>query len=415
MANFNDVLSSSARLKKMSSLVSPMFKDEVYRDYPRLPSYVFGFDFATAGGLPCGVMTHLYGLPASGKSTFTHLMAKAVQKTCMNCLKPLSMCSCENQQVGKVLYVLTEGNSIDESYLLKLGVDVKYLPDGSWDEDRNNIIRAMPEYGEQACDIIMAAVQADDISLIIVDSIVGITSKAILESDFEDRQYGGDALLIGKLTKKLNLQMIQETKRGHKVSIIFLNQLRAKMNASLYEEKEQTPGGYALRHACRLSINASRLSADPKERDADAKVNYADKFKLSMVGQTSKQQIFLIAGQADYRVVQRPFDGYEEGTILDANECLAVAKDRLGIFVKEGGVYTLMGLDWKFLKQDDFKEVFRTGQYIDPDTVEVTEGADDIIKYTLVQVARSVARRNIEEKYNKKVITIGSKDAPIED
>lgn len=89
-------------------------------------------------------------------------------------------------------------------------------------------------------------------SLIPKDDIEKVLKSASKDS-IEEQRIGGTARLLTKYLPPL--ESIIE-KSG--TTVVFTNQVRDKMQAMLFGEKTDTPGGHKLKHACSLRIQVAR-------------------------------------------------------------------------------------------------------------------------------------------------------------
>lgn len=118
------------------------------------------------------------------------------------------------------------------------------------------------KYGEDAFNKTMQFAKAG-IPLIGIDSVPSMIPKEDVEKVFksadkdsiEEQRIGGTARLMNKYLPPLE-EIIENTG----TTIIFVNQVRDKMNAMLFGEKTDTPGGRKLKHACSLRIQVARKS-----------------------------------------------------------------------------------------------------------------------------------------------------------
>lgn len=116
------------------------------------------------------------------------------------------------------------------------------------------------KYGEDAFNkTIQFAKQG--IPLIGIDSVPSMVPKEDVEKvmksadkdSIEEQRIGGVARLMNKY-----LPPIEEIIEVTGTTIIFVNQVRDKMQAMLFGEKTDTPGGRKLKHACSLRIQVAR-------------------------------------------------------------------------------------------------------------------------------------------------------------
>lgn len=191
---------------------------------PRLPTNIEDFDAITGGGLPRGRMVEIFGPESSGKTSLAyHLCAQA----------------------DLALYIPAEG-TFDAARAEVFG------------NTDSNFIVYRPDWGEDALEQTLKFAQAK-IPLIVIDSVPFLNPKSEyekLEKDFEQElRIGGVARLLTKTLPSLTRAIERSG-----TTIVFINQVRDKMDALLFGEKTQTPGGHALKHGLSLRIQIARRS-----------------------------------------------------------------------------------------------------------------------------------------------------------
>ena len=183
-------------------------------------------DFIIGGGMPEGRVVEIFGPEASGKTT--------------------------------LLYHLCG--------LHQLCLDIPI--EGTFDAERAKVFGNRPKqmliyrakYGEDAFNKTIQFAKAG-IPLIGIDSVPSMVPKEdaekVLKSaekdSIEEQRIGGTARLMNKY-----LPTIEEIIEVTGTTLIFINQVRDKMNAMLFGEKTDTPGGRKLKHACSLRIQVAR-------------------------------------------------------------------------------------------------------------------------------------------------------------
>ncbi len=118
------------------------------------------------------------------------------------------------------------------------------------------------KYGEDAFNKTIKFAH-EGIPLIGIDSVPSMVPKEdaekVLKSaekdSIEEQRIGGTARLMNKY-----LPTIEEIIEVTGTTVIFINQVRDKMNAMMFGEKTDTPGGRKLKHACSLRIQVARKS-----------------------------------------------------------------------------------------------------------------------------------------------------------
>lgn len=140
--------------------------------------------------------------------------------------------------------------------------------EGTFDAERAKVFGNRPKqmlvyrakYGEDAFNKTIKFAKAG-IPLIGIDSVPSMVPKEdaekVLKSaerdSIEEQRIGGTARLMNKY-----LPTVEEIIEVTGTTLIFVNQVRDKMNALMFGEKTDTPGGRKLKHACSLRIQVAR-------------------------------------------------------------------------------------------------------------------------------------------------------------
>ena len=168
--------------------------------------------------------------------------------------------------------------------------------EGTFDAERAKIFGNRPKqmliyrakYGEDAFNKTIQFAKAG-IPLIGIDSIPSMIPKddaeKVLKSaernSIEEQRIGGTARLITKY-----LPIVEEIIEVTGTTLVFINQVRDKMNAMMFGEKTDTPGGRKLKHACSLRIQVARRAwievpnKDPRNSAKTEKVGLIMKCKV---------------------------------------------------------------------------------------------------------------------------------------
>lgn len=183
-------------------------------------------DAITGGGMPEGRVVEIFGPEGSGKTTLLyHLCSR--HELCLD--------------------IPIEG-TFDAGRAMVFGNRPKQML----------IYRA--KYGEDAFNKTIKFARAG-MPLIGIDSVPSMIPKddaeKVLKSadrdSIEEQRIGGTARLINKY-----LPTIEEIIETTGTTLIFINQVRDKMNAMMFGEKTDTPGGHKLKHSCSLRIQVAR-------------------------------------------------------------------------------------------------------------------------------------------------------------
>lgn len=211
-------------------------------------------DAIIGGGMPEGRVIEIFGPESSGKTTLLYHLC-SLHSVCLD--------------------IPIEG-TFDAERAKVFGNRAKQML----------IYRA--KYGEDAFNKVIKFSKAG-IPLIGVDSVPSMVPKEdaekVLKSadrdSIEEQRIGGTARLMNKY-----LPMVEEIIEVTGTTLIFINQVRDKMNAMLFGEKTDTPGGRKLKHACSLRIQVARKSwieipnKDPRNSATTEKIGLIMKCKV---------------------------------------------------------------------------------------------------------------------------------------
>lgn len=171
------------------------------------------------GGVPVGRITEITGLEGSGKSLLSAYLLKSTQ-----------------QKGGIAVYIDTE-NAISRGYIEAIGVDSSkliYIPLNTMEDIFEAIEKMIVK---------VRATDKDILLTIVVDSVMGATTKIEQSADYDKDGYATQkAIIISKGMRKLT-HMIGR----HKICLVFTNQLRANVGAIGFgSDKWVTSGGKGL-------------------------------------------------------------------------------------------------------------------------------------------------------------------------
>lgn len=264
----------------------------------RIPTGIITLDVATLGGIPRSRCSMIIGPKSAGKSTTVSKIVSTEQQ-----LRPDST----------VLWMDIE-DTFDSVWAGKLGVDC------------DSLLVAKPETGELAVDIAMAMVESLDVSMIVVDSVAALTPFKEYEGSAEDANVGIHAKMCTSFVRKLVTGILKERSRGHFITVLFINQLRAKINgyAKFGAEPVSVPGGRALGHATSLEISIKNYETTGKSEDGTESVMHNEhswKIEKNKVNNGERHGAFILVRDPSYG------EGVlAEGDIDDAPTILSYAK-----------------------------------------------------------------------------------------
>ena len=264
------------------------------------------------GGLPVGRITEITGLEQSGKSLVSaHQLA-------------------ETQRLGGVAVLIDTETAVSRDFLEAIGVDVSKLLYVTADS-----VEQVFDFTETIIEKVRTT-QKDKIVSIVVDSVAAASTTKELAADYEKDGYATDkAIIISKAMRKITNLIGRQ-----KISLIFTNQLRQKMNA-MFGDPWTTSGGKALAfHASvRLRLkNLGQIKNTKKDKTIGMKVRC----------QVIKNRLGPPLRSADFEIYfDRGIDNY--------GSWLNVMKDNN--LVKQGGAWytyvdTETGEEIKFQSKD---------------------------------------------------------------
>lgn len=222
---------------------------------PRKSTMIEDLDAVIGGGIPVGRMIEIYGPESSGKTSLAFHLA-SLYDLCL------------------------------------------YIPaEGTFDAERARVFGNRPKqlliynntYGEDAMEKAIDFAKVG-IPLIIIDSVPFLMPKydyeTVEDNTEKDLRIGGVARLLTKTIPPLT-KICERTG----TTVIFINQVRDKMDAMLFGEKTSTPGGHMLKHACSLRMQVARRQwiEVPNKNPANSAAN--EKIGLIMKGKITKSKI----------------------------------------------------------------------------------------------------------------------------
>jgi recombination protein RecA len=210
--------------------------DDFNLEVKSIPTGSLSLDAALGiGGIPEGRVMEIYGAESSGKTTFTlHLIGEA-------------------QKMGKVCVFIDAEHALDPSYAAALGVDL------------DSLLLCQPDNGEQALEIVDKFVKNGSAGLIVIDSVAALIPRAELAGDMGDSHMGLQARLMGQALRKI-------TATKSSTSIVFINQLRSKMNTGGYGPSETTTGGNALKFFSSVRCSVKKIATIKAMKDNEEQI-----------------------------------------------------------------------------------------------------------------------------------------------
>jgi recombination protein RecA len=266
------------------------------------------------GGLPVGRITEITGLEQSGKSLVSaHLLA-------------------ETQKQGGVAVLIDTETAVSRDFLEAIGVDVSKLLYVSADS-----VEQIFDFTETIIEKVRET-SKDKIVTIVVDSVAAASTTNELAADYKKDGYATDkAIIISKAMRKITNMIGRQ-----KISLIFTNQLRQKMNA-MFGDPWTTSGGKALAFHASVRLRLKNMG------QIKMKVNGKDK----TVGMKVRCQV--VKNRMGPPLRAADFEIYFDRGIDNYGSWLSVMKENK--LVKQAGAWyayvdTETGEEFKFQSKD---------------------------------------------------------------
>lgn len=178
------------------------------------------------GGFPRGRIIEVFGPESSGKTTLAlHVIAQAQKK-------------------GGICAFIDAEHALDPRHAANIGINTE------------DLIISQPDYGEQALDIAEMLIRSGAVDVIVIDSVAALVPKAELEGEMGDTHVGLQARLMSQALRKLT-SVVNKSK----TVLIFINQVRQKIGAMAFANKETTSGGNALKFYASLRLEVRRIGS----------------------------------------------------------------------------------------------------------------------------------------------------------
>lgn len=298
----------------------------------------FWLDYALGGGIPANRATGLWGEESTSKTTIALKGCADAQKREKGTYKYIDTEDLMeknyklHEETG--IWVHEKSGEIVEPFSVAF-VDLEGTFDDDWFETLGGkpdlIEYIMPDYGEQAVDIIQALISKKAVDVIVIDSLAALVPIAEIEASAEDQHMGVQARLINKACRKWAADLNKYDDYTTRPTIITINQLREKIGV-VFGNPETRPGGHGQKFLSSAEIRTKKgkvICADPdgkypiwtemrgvinKNKTAPPKIEYA--FNLAVNSYDPEE------AEGDKKKYPIPF---KAGDILEHNDVIKYA------------------------------------------------------------------------------------------
>lgn len=201
-------------------------------------------DYALGGGFALKRTHEIVGPEGMGKTSLANL----------------TMANAQRMFPDRAAALIDMEQAYDFTWAGKLGVDL--------DEDR--FIHLYPDHSEDVSDQIAMLLRSGDVSIVTVDSIGGMESKAAFEKKADESAMGKNAQVISRMVKR-----VAGLCREHNAVVIFINQYRANIGSPRGGEKPAGPS--ALKYNTTTQLKMSRTGEPTRKITIDDAVSEAPK------------------------------------------------------------------------------------------------------------------------------------------
>ena len=230
---------------------------------PRWSTNIKALDDLIGGGMPKGRIIEIFGPESSGKTSLVYWLMSLHSLGC---------------------YIPIEG-TYDEERAKSIGVKPKQMI----------VYRA--NYGEEALNAVIKFAKAG-IPIIAIDSVPACQPKEDIDKIEKDSRnemkIGGVARLFSKTLPSI-VSICEETG----TTLILVNQVRDKMNAMLFGEKDDTPGGRAIKFYSSVRIKVARRAWIEIPNKNPEISSESEKVGIIMKAKVSKSKVSNPFGEAE--------------------------------------------------------------------------------------------------------------------
>jgi len=236
LASLDDLVTAVRKQHGAGAVMRMTGDDQPMPSIERITTGSIALDHALGGGLPRGRIVEVFGPESCGKSTLA-----------------LAACMHVQRAGGRAWYIDAE-HALDPDYCTAMGIIT----------DELHI--SQPSSGEEGLQIALAAISSGAVDLVVVDSVAALTPRVILQGEIGDVTVGAQARLMSQALTVL-VGSFGVAPGGKAAVLLFINQLRMKINAPAFSSPEDTPGGKALKFyaSVRLDVRRTETLKDGSE------------------------------------------------------------------------------------------------------------------------------------------------------
>ncbi|MDQ1041444.1 recombination protein RecA [Streptomyces sp. V3I8] len=224
---------ASKGLSKLRTDLSKVYGDRVTRRDAMVPPTFIStgsltLDYAMGGGFALKRTHEILGPEGMGKTSLANL----------------AMANAQKQFPDRAAAVIDMEQAYDFDWAASLGVDL----------GENQFFHLYPDHSEDVSDQISMLLRSGEVSLVVVDSIGGMESRAAFEKKAEESAMGKNAQVISRMVKR-----VAGLCRENNAAVVFINQYRADIGGRM-PGGQKAAGPSALKYNTTSQIKMSRTS-----------------------------------------------------------------------------------------------------------------------------------------------------------
>lgn len=301
----------------------------------RWDSGIYKLNSALGGGFPACQISELVGKESSGKTMIASKLAGVVSSTDYETGQ-----RCEHKEGNcKVLYVDQEG-TLDPVFC----EGHNYFP-----EAHGNLVLAT-KTGNQAIDVINAAINSCEYSLIVLDSLEVLIPYRDLDKSSEDAVMGTKAKMNNDAFRRWTVSLMESRHNKalwwQRPTLLIINQLRDAIGT--VPMPAQIPGGVGQKQAASIIIQLNQ----PKYAN-DGKLAS----KVEIKGVVKKNKTYTPRAEISFEVALRelPEEGLKKGQVDNITSVLQDIRKYSMWEKRDDGMWQLF--EFSAEKQTDFRQM----------------------------------------------------------
>lgn len=285
-----------------------------YAPIGRVASGIFPLDLAIGGGFPIWRTSMLFGPESSSKTAVGLRLLGSVQRA------------------NRTAVLIDSEHVYDAKWTEKFGVNTK------------DLIVIQPDNAEQSVDAAEGMMNADDVGIVLLDSLATMQPQKWIDAEAGKANVGGNTQIISSLYTKVGSALTKQQRRGNPIMFVVINQIRSKVGV-MFGDPETTPGGFQPRFASSMTIRfyGKKVHEDKHHKDMPT--------HMLVSGVVRKWRVPIIGTSFEYKLCLADHEGYNVGQVMDTWKTVAHRLQASEDLAKDGKLWNCMGVEAPTLDQ----------------------------------------------------------------